>query len=136
MRRNCRSRAAGRTQESGGGVLEIRMEGMTPSRSGSRELQAVDALLRSGGLQPGRRSLGGEGMKRRGERNRPVELPPQKPRRQVKSQVEIVQAQEWEAIPWLVHGFSTRTGGVSTAYRPGQRAGELNLGFTESDSRD
>ncbi|HEY1808228.1 MAG TPA: peptidoglycan editing factor PgeF [Acidobacteriaceae bacterium] len=75
-------------------------------------------------------------MKRRGERNQPVELPPQKPRKVLKSQVEIVQAQGWRQIPWLVHGFSTRTGGVTTAYRPGQRAGELNLGFTQSDVRE
>ena len=36
------------------------------------------------------------------------------------------------AIPWLLHGFSTRPGGVSTAYGR-QRRGELNLGFTASD---
>ena len=33
-------------------------------------------------------------------------------------------------IPWLVHGFSTRPGGVSTAY--GGKS--LNLGFTREDS--
>jgi len=106
------------------------------SRLASADIQAVDALLRSGGLAPGRRLLGGEGMKRRGERNRPVELPPQKPRRVVKSQVEIVRAAAWGEIPWLVHGFSTRTGGVTTAYRPQQRVGELNLGFTQSDTQE
>lgn len=109
---------------------------MSPSRPLSGDLHAVDALLRSGGLAPGRRLLGGEGMKRRGERNRPVELPPQTTRRVVKSQIEIVRAPGWADVPWLVHGFSTRTGGVTTAYRPAQRAGELNLGFTESDPRE
>jgi hypothetical protein len=39
----------------------------------------------------------------------------------------------WSEIPWLIHGFSTRTGGATTVYRPAQRAGELNLGFTASD---
>jgi hypothetical protein len=34
-------------------------------------------------------------------------------------------------LPWLVHGFSTRTGGHSSAF--GGRA--LNLGFTPADSR-
>jgi len=34
-------------------------------------------------------------------------------------------------MPWLVHGFSTRTGGVSRVY--GGNA--LNLGFTKHDSR-
>ena len=33
-------------------------------------------------------------------------------------------------IPWLIHGFSTRTGGVSTAY--GGQA--LNLGYTKHDT--
>ena len=75
-------------------------------------------------------------MKRRGERNRPVDVPPQKPRKVVKSQVEIVQSPGLREIPWLVHGFSTRTGGVTTAYRPEQRAGELNLGFTQPDARE
>jgi len=46
--------------------------------------------------------------------------------------VEVLQAPSLSAIGWLVHGFSTRTGGQSTVYakRP---AGELNLGFTASD---
>lgn len=35
-------------------------------------------------------------------------------------------------MPWLVHGFSTRLGGVSKAY--GSRA--LNLGITEHDTRE
>jgi YfiH family protein len=39
----------------------------------------------------------------------------------------------WADLPWLVHGFSTRTGGGTTVY---QAAGELNLGFTVEDSRE
>jgi polyphenol oxidase len=35
-------------------------------------------------------------------------------------------------FPWLVHGFSTRTGGYSRVY--GERS--LNLGFTKHDSRE
>lgn len=34
-------------------------------------------------------------------------------------------------FPWLVHGFSTRAGGFSRVYRKG----DLNLGFTQPDSR-
>jgi hypothetical protein len=64
------------------------------------------------------------------------DIRPQAQRRVAKSRIEIVRATAFEAWPWLLHGFSTRTGGVTTAYRPGQRAGELNLGFTESDTRD
>lgn len=34
----------------------------------------------------------------------------------------------------MVHGFSTRMGGVTTAYAPGKRRGELNLGMTLPDT--
>ncbi len=64
------------------------------------------------------------------------EIQPQRARRVAKSRIEIVRAPSWDAWPWLIHGFSTRTGGVSTVYRPGQRSGELNLGFTQSDARE
>ncbi|MGC1293475.1 MAG: laccase domain-containing protein, partial [Alloacidobacterium sp.] len=39
-------------------------------------------------------------------------------------------------LPWLMHGFSTRTGGKTTVYKPGQRTGELNLGFTATDPKE
>ena len=42
----------------------------------------------------------------------------------------------WSKLPWLMHGFSTRTGGNTTVYRPGQRAGELNLGFSATDTKE
>jgi YfiH family protein len=45
---------------------------------------------------------------------------------------------QWQQYDWLLHGFSTRAGGVSTAYQPGERrqkCGELNLGLTAADSR-
>lgn len=48
---------------------------------------------------------------------------------------------EWDsASDWLWHGFSTRKGGVSRAYLAASAsqdaAGELNLGFTQSDLRE
>lgn len=46
--------------------------------------------------------------------------------------VEVVRAANLASMPWLVHGFSIRQGGVSTCY--GDRA--LNLGFTPDDTRD
>jgi polyphenol oxidase len=49
--------------------------------------------------------------------------------------VEVLRAPSLSAIDWLMHGFSTRTAGTSTVYRPSQHAGELNLGFTSSDDR-
>lgn len=42
-----------------------------------------------------------------------------------------MQSRGFQKMPWLVHGFSTRVGGVSKLYR-GQA---LNLGFTRDDSR-
>jgi hypothetical protein len=50
---------------------------------------------------------------------------------------EILRVPEWQQYDWLLHGFSTRVGGVSTAYRPGTdqpKCGELNLGLTAADS--
>ncbi len=42
----------------------------------------------------------------------------------------ILRAKSLEALPWLVHGFSTRTGGTSSAF--GGQA--LNLGFGKHDT--
>lgn len=44
--------------------------------------------------------------------------------------VEVLTADSLAAIPWLVHGFSTRPGGASTCF--GGKS--LNLGVTEQDS--
>jgi YfiH family protein len=46
--------------------------------------------------------------------------------------VEVLRAQGLVHLPWLIHGFSTRPGGVSTCY--GGTA--LNLGFTPHDGRE
>src|SRR5271157_3345450 len=59
-------------------------------------------------------------------------IPPRRRERVMKTRVEVIQVPSLSAIDWLLHGFSTRTGGKSTVYRPPQRAGELNLGFTAS----
>ena len=48
-----------------------------------------------------------------------------------RSKVEVLRAAPLARIPWLAHGFSTRTGGNSKAY--GGNA--LNLGLTEDDSK-
>jgi len=47
------------------------------------------------------------------------------------SGMDIITAQIFNSVPWLVHGFSTRKGGESQL--DGERV--LNLGFTEWDSR-
>jgi hypothetical protein len=108
---------------------------MATYRADTSDLQAIDKLLRAGGLTPRRRrtQAGWSGSSRASER---PQMQPQAARRVVQSRVEVVRAPGWDAWPWLAHGFSTRTGGASRAYRPGQRAGELNLGFTASDARE
>ncbi len=45
---------------------------------------------------------------------------------------EVVYAPAFEKLPWLVHGFSTRKGGVSEVYG----ASSLNLGITDHDTRE
>ncbi len=51
--------------------------------------------------------------------------------RKATATLEILQAANLAEIPWLVHGFSTRTGGFSAVY--GKNS--LNLGITKEDSR-
>ncbi len=43
--------------------------------------------------------------------------------------MEILRAQLLTQLPWLIHGFSTRQGGVSTCYG----GGTLNLSLTQQD---
>lgn len=46
--------------------------------------------------------------------------------------VPVIKSANLRKVPWLVHGFSTRQGGVSKSY--GGRS--LNLGYTKEDSRE
>ena len=48
-----------------------------------------------------------------------------------KTKLTILRARQLTALPWLVHGFSTRIGGFSRDYGKG----DLNLGFTKDDSK-
>jgi hypothetical protein len=56
---------------------------------------------------------------------------PTKVATQQKKKMEIIRADAFKSLPWLVHGFSTRQGGDSKKY--GGQA--LNLGFTKEDAR-
>jgi len=47
------------------------------------------------------------------------------------SDLTILRSKQLSALPWLVHGFSTRVGGSSRAYGKG----DLNLGFTKDDAK-
>jgi YfiH family protein len=107
-----------------------------PPRAAPSDNQFTDDQLRNAGLTPGRRRAGLKDGNRAAKQGVPAESRPQPSKRVAKSKIEIVRVKGWNAWPWLVHGFSTRTGGVTTAYRPSQRSGELNLGFTASDTRE
>ncbi len=48
------------------------------------------------------------------------------------SKPEILKAESFARIPWMLHGFSTRKGGVSKVY--GGKS--LNLGITEQDTHE
>jgi polyphenol oxidase len=48
-----------------------------------------------------------------------------------KTKLTVLRAKHLSKLPWLVHGFSTRVGGASRAYRKG----DLNLGFTKEDAK-
>src|SRR5438270_13702130 len=48
-----------------------------------------------------------------------------------KTKLTILRARHLNQHSWLLHGFSTRVGGHSRAYRKG----DLNLRFTKDDSR-
>ena len=48
-----------------------------------------------------------------------------------KASLNILQVAQFKRLPWFVHGFSTRVGGVSRVYGKS----DLNLGFTKDDSR-
>jgi YfiH family protein len=47
----------------------------------------------------------------------------------VTDRMPVVRVPAWQQHSWLRHGFSTRGGGVSQVYSPG----DLNLGFTKED---
>jgi len=53
-------------------------------------------------------------------------------KKRAKNKAPVLQSAALKKIPWLIHGFSTRTGGHSSVY--GSQS--LNLGFTKQDSRD
>jgi hypothetical protein len=56
---------------------------------------------------------------------------PSKTAGKAKAKREVLRFDSLASLPWLIHGLSTRLGGVSEAY--GGKA--LNLGFTREDSR-
>ena len=54
------------------------------------------------------------------------------PRRNVSPALNVLRTPDLASIPWLIHGFSTRPGGVSSCYG----GGTLNLGLTPDDTAE
>lgn len=74
----------------------------------------------------------GSGTKRKHKKRSPRKTGKAQWTERVQRGLLILQVPTLAKLPWLVHGFSTRVGGVSKL--DGKRV--LNLGFTEWDSRD
>lgn len=94
----------------------------------------LDKLFSSAGLEQRKRKLSGKNVRQFARKDRKRVRPSA-----VKASprdVEILTVDHWARYGWLMHGFSTRKGGVTTVYSPGEELGELNLGFTASDSRE
>ena len=110
----------------------------TSAKSGAAEsaaISAIDNLLADVGLQHGRRRLLSAGWEPQPKHPRQLPSRTRRPGKVAKTRLDLVQLPEMAKIGWLLHGFSTRTGGTSRVYRPDQRAGELNLGFSASDPK-
>lgn len=109
-----------------------------PNRTG--DIPSLDTIFQHAGLVRSLRGKSGAINRSRAdrlERSAPEELLRPAPSPHIASNgVPYLSVPEWEKIPWLWHGFSTRQGGVSRAYCPEDAAGELNLGFTDADDRD
>ncbi len=56
---------------------------------------------------------------------------PARPARKPPAKLEVLRAGNLSSLPWLLHGFSTRHGGVSKPYG----GAVLNLGLTDADTR-
>lgn len=50
--------------------------------------------------------------------------------------LNVLRIPQWSSEAWLVHGFSTRGGGVSEIAGASRPGGDLNLGFTDRDAPD
>jgi len=117
----------------------------SPSAQIEQNLKSIDEVLANAGLVRKRRSApGGTSARSRSARKYTAsseELAVGKPgTTRFASGVELLQIRSWlekkDLKRWLWHGFSTRRGGASRAYCAEGAPGELNLGFTASDSRE
>ena len=102
----------------------------------SDSIEDVGAWLASAGLQHGSRKLSRAGFVGRARHPR-RDAPEPQARQRVRATAVLPLRSALLTKAGVRHGFSTRTGGRSLAYRmQGKRAGELNLGFTQSDTSE
>jgi purine-nucleoside/S-methyl-5'-thioadenosine phosphorylase / adenosine deaminase len=120
-------------EESGGGKETGRpsatIKSVTMRKSSSSPAAAVSRSTPGRKSEPTARPEPASALKtQRAQRDRERSSPP--PARA--AAVKVLHAGKLAAIPWLLHGFSTRQGGVSEAY--GGR--QLNLGPTAEDAAE
>jgi YfiH family protein len=117
----------------------------TSSQSNIDRIQELDALFQRGGLtrSPHKKPIRtlGNGTKKKTlakaaeKRRAPAATAPKRPSINALGP-DILRVPQWRQYYWLLHGFRTRAGGVSTVYQAGDRklkCGELNLGLTAAD---
>jgi len=110
-------------------------------RERAEAIGAVDRVLASVGMVHGRRATR-KGSWKNGERIKSKKIKVEtagkavargtKRAAKLAGDVRVVCVPGWEQFPWLAAGFSTRLGGVSQAYGPG----EQNLGWTGQDAEE
>lgn len=122
------------------------MAAKTSPQSNNLRIQELDTLFQRGGLtrSPHKKAVAisqvasnkkktSVAAKKHGD---PVIHSPKRPAIKTLGP-DVLRVPQWQQYDWLLHGFSTRGGGVSKAYQPGhrgQKCGELNLGLTAADS--
>ncbi len=108
----------------------------TSSAALDEALRGIDELLGAVGLIHGTRRTRPPASKKTASSARQATAQKKSaPKKMAASTPTVLRVPEWERYPWLVQGFSTRPGGVSKVYAPRTLQGELNLGFTASDTQ-
>ncbi len=107
-----------------------------PDLHSDSAIEAIDDLLGAVGLQHGRRRLLAEGYVPQARHPR-QEGPERQLREAIQPDAMATVHSPLLRAAGIAHGFSTRQGGVSTAYSAQNGdVGELNLGFTASDTEE
>lgn len=109
---------------------------MAPKAPKTRSVAEIDEFLASGGFSRAKRPKGALQRHRKARDNQlaAVKKKPRPLRKSSPAKFEVIIAgsRAWNQ-PWLVHGFSTRTGGFTSVFGPKR---DLDLGFDKHDSRE